>query len=108
MRGTQGIFVGYVENSTTIYEVWDLERRYFTTSDSLRFRDMEFPPASLMDDEPPISVTQAPYQHPVRATMAPAPRPTASSNSCLLLRNPNQSQQRTDVLPESPPTAGQR
>jgi transposase InsO family protein len=75
MHGTQGIFIGYVENSTTIYKIWDLERRCFTTSDSLRFRELEFPPASLMNDEPPISVSQAPYQHPGRTTTFPAPRP---------------------------------
>jgi hypothetical protein len=117
MHETQGIFVGYVESSTTIYKVWDPDGRCFTTSDNLRFRELEFPLASLMDDEPPISVShQAPYQHPVRTTMAPARppeifdeitvQPPPAIRVSLLHGRTTKSQQQADIRPRSPSTTG--
>jgi transposase InsO family protein len=75
-RSTKGCFVGYVsENSTTLYKIWDLERRRFVTSDSVIFRELEFPAATYFQDEVPISESQAPYQHPTRTVQIPTTIP---------------------------------
>jgi hypothetical protein len=87
MRSRRTFFVGYVEGTTTIYKVWDLERRCFGTSDCLRFHELEFPPAFLLD-EPPISVSQAPYQHPTRTTTTPTLRVPVILNEIIVQPQP--------------------